>query len=129
MSRWGRRRRAERPQRGTPFPEPTPPGLNHVVLTGHLLEEPRRERSPRGDAVILLRLGFPVRDPECPRDLWTLARCEVEAPAGLLLDLEIGTPVLAWGQLSDREADSGGQGGTIVASAVKAGPAPGRRAR
>jgi hypothetical protein len=106
-----------------PFPERLPHELNHLVLTGTLLEKPHGARSPRGDAVTMLRLGFPVRDPERPEDLWTLARCEVEMPAALarrsIPSLRVGGPVLAWGQLSDREATGDdSQWGVIVAATV-----------
>lgn len=112
-----------------PFPERLPRELNHLVLTGTLLDEPREARSPRGDAVTLLRLGFPVRDPERPEDLWTLARCGVEVPAAIarrsVPGLRVGAPVLAWGQLSDREADEDGdQRGVIVAATVHSGAPP-----
>jgi hypothetical protein len=108
------------------FPESLPPRLNHLVLTGTLLEEPSEATSPRGDAVALLRLRFPVRDPEQPDDLWTLARCQVEVPAEIaeqsVPSLRVGAPVLAWGQLSDREAaEDGSQRGVIVANAVYSG--------
>ena len=74
----------------------------------------------------MLRLGFPVRDPEQPKDLWTLARCEVEVPAPLarrcVSNLHVGAPVLAWGQLSDREATGdGSQWGVLVAAAIHSG--------
>jgi hypothetical protein len=103
--------------------------LNHLVLTGTLLDEPREERSPRGDAVTLLQLGFPVRDPQRPEDLWTLARCGVEVPAAIsrrsVPGLRVGAPVLAWGQLSDREPDGdGSQRGVIVATLVHSGAPP-----
>lgn len=106
-----------------PFPERLPHELNHLVLTGTLLEKPHGARSPRGDAVTMLRLGFPVRDPKRPEDLWTLARCEVEVPAALakrsVPSLRVGGPVLAWGQLSDREATGdGSQWGVVVGAAV-----------
>lgn len=113
-----------------PFPEWLPHELNHLVLTGTLLDEPREARSPRGDAVTLLRLGFPVRDPERPEDLWTLACCGVEVPAVIarrsVPGLRVGGPVLAWGQLSDREADeySDGQCGVLVAASVHSGAPP-----
>jgi hypothetical protein len=112
-----------------PFPERLPRELNHLVLTGTLLDEPREATSPRGDAVTLLRLGFPVRDPERPEDLWTLARCEVEVPAAVakrsVPSLRVGAPVLAWGQLSDREADEySDQRGVIVAASVHPGAPP-----
>jgi len=125
MNGW-RCRSAKGSSRRAPFPEKVPPGLNHLVLTGTLLDEPREARSPRGDAVILLRLGFPVRDPEHPEDLWTLARCEVEVPAALaersVPSLRVGAPVLAWGQLSDRElVEDGSQRGVLVAATVHSG--------
>lgn len=112
--------------RREPFPERLPHELNHLVLTGTLLEKPHGARSPRGDAVTMLRLGFPVHDPERPEDLWTLARCEVEVPTALaqqsVSSLHVGGPVLAWGQLSDREATGdGSQWGVVVATAVHAG--------
>lgn len=112
-----------------PFPERLPRELNHLVLTGTLLGEPREETSPRGDAVTLLRLGFPVRDPERPEDLWTVARSVVEVPAAIakrsVPSLRIGAPVLAWGQLSDRETDEyGDQRGVIVATSVHSGAPP-----
>jgi hypothetical protein len=76
----------------------------------------------------MLRLGFPVRDPERPENLWTLARCEVEVPAALaqsVSSLHVGGPVLAWGQLSDREATGdGSQWGVIVAASVHPGGPP-----
>jgi hypothetical protein len=126
VSGWRCRSATPGPSSKPPFPEPTPPGLNHLVLTGALLDESCEATSPRGDAVALLRLGFPVRDPERPEDLWTLARCEVEVPTAIaersVRDLRIGAPVLAWGQLSDREADEdGSQRGVIVAAAVHSG--------
>lgn len=117
------------PSRGTPFPETTPPGLNHLVLTGALLGHPQQGTSPRGDSVTLLRLGFPVRDPERPEDLWTLASCEIEVPdalAGVTIPgLRVGASVLAAGQLSDREAaEDGSRRGVIVAAAVHPGASP-----
>jgi hypothetical protein len=126
MSGWRCRSGAKGPSRRLPFPEQVPPGLNHLVLTGTLLGESGEARSPRGDAVTLLRLGFPVRDPECPEDLWTLAQCQVEVPAALaersMPSLRVGAPVLAGGQLSDRElAEDGSQRGVIVASTVHSG--------
>lgn len=128
-SREWRCRSGDRPSRKAPFPEPTPSGLNHLVLTGTLLDHPRGGTSPRGDSVTLLRLGFPVRDPECPEDLWTLASCEIEVPYALarrsVPGLRVGAPVLAGGQLSDREAaEDGSQRGVIVAAILHPGAPP-----
>jgi hypothetical protein len=113
-----------------PFPEPTPPGLNHLVLTGTLSGEPQQARSPRGDAVVLLPIEFPVRDPERPQELWTWASCEVEVPESLaersLPGLQVGAPVFAGGQLSEREAaEDGSRRSVIVASIVHSGEPPG----
>jgi hypothetical protein len=115
--------------RSEPFPERLPRDLNHLVLTGTLLDEPHEARSPRGDAVTMLQLGFPVRDTQRPEDLWTLARCGVEVPAAIarrsLPGLRVGGSVLAWGQLSDREPDGdGSQRGVIVATFVHSGAPP-----
>jgi hypothetical protein len=120
------------PGSGTPrrvsFPEPTPPGLNHLVLTGTLSDRPRQAESPRGDAVTLLQLAFPVCDPEHPQDLWTWARCEVEVHEELasrsVPELQVGEPVLAGGQLGEREAEDGGRCGVIVAAIVHPGAPP-----
>ena len=129
MSGWSCRSARTGRSRREPFPERLPHQLNHLVLTGTLLDEPHEARSPRGDAVTLLRLGFPVRDPERPEDLWTLARCGVEVPTAIarrsVPGLRVGGPVLAWGQLSDREADEyGDQRGVIVAASVHPGGPP-----
>lgn len=126
MSGWRHRSGRDAPSGRPPFPEQLPPSLNHVALTGTLLEKPHRTMSPRGDAVTMLRLGFPVRDPGRPEDLWTLARCEVEVPAELARQsassLHVGFPVLAWGQLSDREATGdGSRWGVVVAAAIHPG--------
>jgi len=53
--------------RGAPFPEPTPPGLNHLVVTGTVSGEARQASGPQGDLVALFEMAFPVRDPERPR--------------------------------------------------------------
>lgn len=129
MSGWRCRSATPEPSSKAPFPEQLPPGLNHLVLTGALLDEPCGAISPRGDRIALLRLGFPVRDPERPEDLWTLARCGVEVPATIarrsVPGLRVGSPILAWGQLSDREADEyGDQRGVIVAASVHPGGPP-----
>jgi hypothetical protein len=130
MGGW-RCRAGSRPPRRTPFPEPTPPGLNHLVVTGTLAAPPLEAESPRdGDAVTLLRLTFPVRDPDRPQDLWTWASCEVEVPRSLAVghrveDLQVGAPVLAGGQLSERDIDEhNGRRGVILAGIVHPGDPP-----
>jgi hypothetical protein len=115
------------------FPDPTPPGLNHSILTGTLLDAPRPGRSPTGEPVTLLRIEFPVANPERPQMLWTWATCEVEVSHALaeqhgIRGLEGGAPVLAAGQISERWVISDGQSskrGVIVAALVHPGPPPG----
>ncbi|MFL5900063.1 MAG: hypothetical protein ACJ75S_02540 [Solirubrobacterales bacterium] len=115
------------------FPEAVPPRFNHSVLTGTLTDDPRLSRNPVGEPVILLRVEFPVADPERPQMLWTWATCEVEVPAALadrhgIRELEGGAAILAAGQLSERWAISGGRPSkraAIVAGLVHPGPPPG----
>ncbi len=93
--------------RSAPFPEPTPPGLNHLVVMGTVCGEARQASGPQGDLVALFEMAFPVRDPERPQQLWTWASCEVEVPESAggaePASLQVGAPVLAGGQLSERE--------------------------
>lgn len=91
-----------------------PHGLNHAIVSGRLTEGPRLGRNPAGEAVTVLRLEFPVLDPERPRTLWTWAGCEVEVPDALaerhgIRGLEGGAQVLVAGQLSERWALSEGR--------------------
>lgn len=65
------------------LPEPNPPGLNHSILTGTLLDAPRPGRNPIGEPVMLVRIEFPVAHPEHPQTLLTCASCEVEVSAAL----------------------------------------------
>ncbi|HET7444516.1 MAG TPA: hypothetical protein VFJ57_07655 [Solirubrobacterales bacterium] len=93
---------------------PEAPRLNYAILTGTLTEDPRPGRSPVGRSVCLLRIEFPVADPEHPELLLTSAGCEIEVPDALadrhgVRDLEGGAPILAAGQLSERWAISGGR--------------------
>jgi hypothetical protein len=114
------------------LPDSDPPGLNHSVLTGTLLDDPRPGRSPIGEPVTLLRIEFPVADPERPQMLLTWATCEVEVSAALaeqhgIREMEGGTPILAAGQLSERWVISGGRTSkrsAIVAMLVHPGPPP-----
>lgn len=114
------------------FPEATP-GPNHSILTGTLIDGPRLGRNPVGEPVTLLRIEFPVGDPERPQMLWTWASCEVEVPDALserhgIWELEGGAQVLAAGQLSERWEISDGRSGkraAIVAALVHPGPPPG----
>jgi hypothetical protein len=115
------------------FPASMPPRINHAVLTGRLSAEPQEARGPLGERVILLRVEFPVADPDHPQALWTWASCLVEVPDGRagheVEKLHGGASVLAAGQLSDRwmiERGHTSRRGVIVASLVKAGPPPER---
>ena len=115
------------------LPESKPPGLNHSVLTGTLLDDPRPGRNPIGESVTLLRIEFPVADPEHPRMLLTWASCEVEVSAALaerhgIGELEGGAPILAAGQLSERWVSPGGSSSkrsAMVAALIHPGPPPG----
>jgi len=74
-------------------------------------------------------MTFPVRDPERPQQLWTWASCQVEVPELLaeqsLPGLQVGAPVLAGGQLSERDVAGGEDGhGVIVADIVHPGDPP-----
>jgi single-stranded DNA-binding protein len=116
-------------ERWAPLPARTPPEINHAVLTGRLGADPQEGRSPVGDRVTLLRVEFPVADPDRPQTLWRCATCLVEvSESRSRLDIEElrgGSPVLATGQLSDRWTIEGGHTsrcGVIVADQVKAGP-------
>ncbi len=113
------------------FPASTPPQINHAVLTGQLTAEPQETRSPLGGRVTLLRVEFPVADPDHPQAPWTWASCLVEVPGDRarreIEELHGGASVLAAGQLSDRwmiEDGHTSRRGVIVATLVKAGPPP-----
>lgn len=115
------------------LPECNPPGLNHSILTGTLIDYPRPGRNPVGEPVTLLRVEFPVADPEHPQMLLTWASCEVEVSNALaeqhgIGELEGGAPILAAGQLSERWVSSGGRSSkrsAIVAALIHPGPPPG----
>jgi hypothetical protein len=128
----GRLDRAGNGRRAT-FPASTPPEINHAVLTGRLSAEPQEARSPLGDRVTLLRVEFPVADPDDPRALWTWGSCLVEVPGDRarreIEELRGGSSILTAGQLSDRWTIEGGhtsRRGVIVATFLKAGPPPER---
>jgi hypothetical protein len=117
--------------RRVPFPASTPPEINHAVLTGRLSAEPQEARSPLGERVTLLRIEFPVADPDHPQALWAWASCLVEVPRDRskrdVEELHGGASVLAAGQLSERwmiEDGHTSRRGVIVATLVKAGPPP-----
>lgn len=112
------------------LPKPAPPDLNHVVLTGTLAADPRDGRGPNGDPVVLLRIEFPVADPDHPQSLWARVGCDVEAPGKLREEakgLQGGVSVLVAGRLSERWATERGHSYrrvVILAFLVEAGPAP-----
>jgi hypothetical protein len=114
------------------LPDSNPPGLNHAILTGTLLDAPRPGRNPIGEPVTLVTVEFPVADPEHSRTLLTWASCEVEVSAALaerhgIRELEGGAPILAAGQLSERWVSSGGRSSkrsAIVAMLIHPGPPP-----
>lgn len=128
----GAARRGRDPHGGRAlFPEATPPHLNHAVVTGKLLSDPREGRGPSGDPVVLLEIEFPVAHPEHPRFLWAHATYQVEVPGDVggqdVNGLRKGTPVLVSGQLSERLLleDSGtSRHPAIVAALLRPGPSP-----
>ena len=112
------------------MPAPAPPEIIHAVLTGRLSADPQEGHNPVGERMTLLRIEFPVADPNRPQSLWRCATCLVEVPAGRserdVEELRGGSPVIAAGQISDRWTIEGGHTsrcGVIVATLVKAGPA------
>lgn len=115
------------------FPEQTPPGLNYAVVTGTLLDVPRQGGGPGGTPVLVMKVEFPVADPEHPRLLWTHATYEVEVPGdvgGHVEGLRKGTQVLVAGRLSERCSLEDGRAscrGAIVASLIQPGPPPEHR--
>lgn len=125
--------RSGRPANGRrpTLPRSTPPEINHAVLTGRLSGEPQEALSPLGERVTLLRIEFPVADPDHPQALWAWASCLVEVPGDRskrdVEGLHGGASVLAAGQLSERwmiEDGHTSRRGVIVATLVKAGPPP-----
>lgn len=54
--------------------------LNHAVVTGKLLGDPRPGWGPSDDPVTFLEVEFPVAHPEHPRFLWAYATYDVEVP-------------------------------------------------
>jgi hypothetical protein len=125
-------RAGRRSQSRLRLPESKPPGLNHSVVTGTLIDDPRPGRNPVGEPVTFLRVEFPVADPEHSQMLWTWASCDVEVSEALaeqhrIRDLQGGASVLVAGQLSERWMISDGRTskrGVIVAALVHPGPPP-----
>jgi hypothetical protein len=125
-------RAGRRSQNRLLFPKANPPGLNHSILTGTLLDAPRPGRNPIGEPVTLVTVEFPVADPGHTQTLLTWASCEVEVSAALaeqygIRELEGGAPILAAGQLSERWVSSGGRSSkrsAIVAMLIHPGPPP-----
>lgn len=117
------------PLRGLLLPSLDPRPVNHSILSGTLTEGPRLGRNPVGERVTVLRVEYPVTDPERPQTLWTWASCEVEVSGALaespeIRALEGGSEVLVAGQLSERWALLEGRSTrrpAIVAVLVKPG--------
>lgn len=114
------------------FPRTLPPQLNHAVLTGRLLSEPRAGRGPSGDPVALFEVEFPVAHPEYPRYLWAQATYGVEVPGEVggreLEEMRRGASVLVSGQLSERLSIEDGRTSrhpVIVAALVSSSGEPG----
>lgn len=120
----------ERDRERLQFPQSVPPGLNHSILTGTVIDGPLLARSPVDDPIILLEIEFPVADPEHPQMLWTWASCQIEVPDALaqkknVRKLQRGDSLLVSGQHSNRwQTETGfvGKRDVIVASQIHSGP-------
>lgn len=112
------------------FPQSNPPGLNHSILTGTVIDGPLLARSPADEPIILLEVEFPVADPEHPQMLWTWASCQIEVSDALaqrreLRKLQHGDSLLVSGQHSNRwKTETGfvGKRDVIVATLIHPGP-------
>lgn len=117
-------------QLGLPKSMPLP--INHIMVAGTLVSDPRPGRSPAGGSATFLQIEFPVADPENPHLLWTWAGCDVEVSEALaqkhgILELQGGATILAAGQLGDRWAINDGRTGkraVIVAVLIHPGLPP-----
>lgn len=114
------------------FPETLPPPLNHAVVTGKLLGDPRPGWGPSGDPVTFLEVEFPVAHPEHPRFLWAYATYDVEVPGKVgaceLEEMRKGASVMVAGQLSERLSIEDGRTArhpVIVAALLHTGPPEG----
>jgi single-stranded DNA-binding protein len=85
--------------------------VNHVVLTGVLVDEPQERCNPEGQAFMALLVGFHAPDAP-PDEGWPSACCEVEVPEGTrrrqIGELRPGANVLVTGRLG------GGAGGVVA---------------
>jgi hypothetical protein len=114
------------------FPQSNPPGLNHSILTGTVIDGPRLARSLVDEPIILLEIEFPVADPERPQMLWTWSSCQVEVLDALaqrhnVRKLQHGDSLLVSGQLSNRlKTETGfvGKRDVIVASLIHSASPP-----
>jgi hypothetical protein len=114
------------------FPETLPPPLNHAVVTGKLLGDPRPGWGPSEEPVTLLEVEFPVAHPEHPRFLWAYATYDVEVPGDVggreVEEMRKGTPLMVAGQLSERLSIEDGRTSrhpVLVAALLHAGPPEG----
>lgn len=101
--------------------EPGPRSLNHVYITGVVLEEPRRDMGRRGERVQVLLIAFAA--PQATDDLedWRAAGSEeIEVALDVAErcegELKPGAPVLVTGHLAG--------GGGVVARQIWVGPEP-----
>jgi hypothetical protein len=85
--------------------------INHVLLSGVLVEEPEERRSPEGRPFTSLLVGFRAPDAQSGEG-WPSACCEVEVPAETprqgKSDLHLGATVVVAGRLG------GGAGGVVA---------------
>jgi hypothetical protein len=85
--------------------------VNHVVLSGVLVEEPQERCSAEGQPFTALFVGFRAPDAK-PGEGWPSACCEVEVPEGTpqrqVGELRPGASILVTGRLG------GGAGGVVA---------------
>lgn len=114
------------------FPKSNPPGLNHSILTGTVVDGPQLARSPVDEPITLLEIEFPVADPQHPELLWTWGSCQIEVPDAVaqrhdVRKLQQGDSLLVSGQHSTRwktEAGFVGKRDVIIASLIHLGLPP-----
>lgn len=116
------------------FPETLPKRLNHAILTGKLLSDPREGWGPSGDPVGLVEIEFPVPHPSHPQYLWAYATYDVEIHGEVgeryASELRTGAEVLVAGRLSERmEIVDGRHARRPTIVAVQIHPAPSEEER
>jgi Single-strand binding protein family len=94
--------------------------VNHVVLTGILVDNPQTDKDRNGEPVTLLLVAFAAPDAMDSDDSRLSASCEIEVPRGLIegndAELRTGSAVIVSGQLTG--------GGGVIATYLHSSPPP-----